>query len=600
MASVLDTGPPPAPATAGAPTGATAGARAAVTRHGAALAGFTVLTAVFFWPVVAHLPTRILSDGGDGAAYLWNLWALPHALFSGHNPFATDHHYYPVGALTAFNTNMPLVAVLSWPLQKLFGLGVAANLVQLGAVVLSGFGAYLLAVHVTEDRRAAFVAGAAFTFAPYRFAHMSHYDLAHLEFLSFGLLALLRLYQRPSRGRAIAYGAVLGLTFLTDLYYVVFLLIATAVVGAWHWRDTLRREMAVRLGQAAATAAVVAAPLMVAMVREIVVFHSLDPLTNWANADNYSSDLFSWVTPSVLQRVWAGHVGRFAGATGGERLAFPGAVVLLLAALAVLWGAARRHRLWLALAAVFAVLSFGPFLHVANRTGGWFSAYGARFDLPLPYFVLHFVPVVNGVRVPGRFSIVGILALDVLAAVAVARLSVLAAGRDRRLAAAVPVVALALLLVEFYPRSIPTQPTAVPRPYAAIAADRGQRAVLEVPLQWRTGFGQYGDTNGDHTISMYYAVRHGKPLVGGMVARYPDRRLQLVLDDPLYRQVMDLQAAEDPGYPTVFDATDLQRAGIGYVVYHRDQPRPRAEAYLAGLHLPVLADDGTVIVWRVP
>jgi len=124
--------------------------------------------------------------------------------------------------------------------------------------------------------------------------------------------------------------------------------------------------------------------------------------------------------------------------------------------------------------------------------------------------------------------------------------------------------------------------------------------VLEVPLQWRTGFGQYGDTNGDHTITMYDAVRHGKPLVGGMVARYPDRRLQRILDDPLYQQIMDLQATDDPGYPTEFDATELQQAGIGYVVYHRDQPRPRAEAYLAGLHLPVLADDGTVVVWKVP
>ncbi|HLJ09124.1 MAG TPA: hypothetical protein VKX24_11335 [Acidimicrobiia bacterium] len=600
MTSAVGTDPPAVAVPEEAAAKPAGGVRAAVVSHGPAFLGFTVLTAVFFWPVVAHLPTRILSDGADGAAYLWNLWALPHALFSGHNPFATDHLFYPVGALTAFNTNMPLVAVLSWPLQKLFGLGVAANLMQLGAVVLSGFGAYLLADHVTGDRRAAFVAGAAFTFAPYRFAHLSHYDLAHLEFLPFGLLALLRLYERPSRGRALAYGAVVGLTFLTDLYYVVFLLVASAVIAAWHWRTTLTRDMAVRLGQAVATALVVAAPLLAAMLRELLFSHSLDPLTNWANADNYSSDLFSWVTPTVQQRVWATHVGRLAATTGGERLAFPGAVVLLLVAFVLVRRHAGRHRLWLALTGVFVVLSLGPFLHVAGRTGGWFSAYGARFAVPLPYFVLHFVPVVNGVRVPGRFSIMGALALDVLAAVAVARLSVLAGRRNRRWAVAVPIAALAFVLVESYPATIPLQKTAVPRPYAAIAADPGQRAVLEVPLQWRTGFGEFGDTNGDHTIAMYDAVRHGKPLVGGMVARYPERRLRMILTDPLYEEVMDLQAPEDPGYPTTFGVADLAQAGIGYVVYHRDQPRPRAEAYLAGLHLPVLADDGTVIVWKVP
>src|SRR5437660_5895657 len=192
--------------------------------HGPALAGYVLLTAVCFWPVAGHLRTRILSDGGDGASYLWNLWDVPHALVHGHNPFDTGDIFFPVGAHTAFNTNMPLVGVLSWPLQKLFGLGVAANLVQLAAVVLSGFAAYLLATHVTGNRPASFVAGAAFTFAPYRFVHASHYDLSHLELLPFAILALLLLYEQASRRRALVFGALAGATFLTDLYYFVFLL----------------------------------------------------------------------------------------------------------------------------------------------------------------------------------------------------------------------------------------------------------------------------------------------------------------------------------------------------------------------------------------
>src|SRR5438067_7741105 len=266
-------------------------------RHGPALAGYAVLTAVLFWPVVGHLRTRILSDGGDGAAYLWNLWDVPHALVHGHNPFDSREIFFPLGAHTAFNTIMPVVGVLSWPLQKLFGLGVAANLTQLAAVVLSGFGAYLLAHHVTRSRAASFVAGAAFTFAPYRFLHAAHYDLSHLELLPFGLLALLRLYDRPTRRRALAFGALVGLTFLTNLYYFVFLLIACGVVGAWRWRVTLRRDTALRLAQAGAVAGLVTAPLLVAMARELVVFHSLDPVRNWAGANDYSANLLSWIAP---------------------------------------------------------------------------------------------------------------------------------------------------------------------------------------------------------------------------------------------------------------------------------------------------------------
>ncbi|MDQ1515484.1 MAG: hypothetical protein QOE80_1314 [Actinomycetota bacterium] len=608
------------PAAVDAPPVVEAGQRPWWAVHGPALAGYGVLTAVVFWPVVGHLRTRILSDGGDGAAYLWNLWALPHALVGGHNPFDTHDIFFPVGAHAAFNTNMPLVSVVSWPLQKLFGLGVAANLVQLAAIVLSGFGAYLLAHHVTGNRAASFVAGAAFTFAPYRFLHAAHYDLSHLEFLPFGLLALLRLYDRPSSRRALVFGAVAGLAFLTNLYYFVFLLIACAVVAAWRWRQTFRRETLLRLAQAGAVAAVVAAPLIVVMARELVVFHSLDPVRDWAGADNYSADLYSWVTPSVAQRLW--RIRAFHDDTlwtGGERTAFPGFTIWLLAAAGAVWG--WRHRrasgsapaagstgstgstgsagsaagLWVVLAAVFVLLSFGPFLHVHGHHGARWTRFSGHYSFPMPYWLFHSFPVVNGVRVPGRFSTVGILALDVLAALALARL----VARRPALRYAAPAVALALVMVEFFPSGVVTQKPAIPQPYAAIAADPGRRAVLEIPLQWRTGFGDFGDTHSDHSIFLYYATRHGKPVANGMVARYPQRSRQALLDHPIYAQIVPLQEGK-PGFAATFDVYDLRQAGIGYVVYHRNEGRPAALAYLSGLHLPVLADDGTVLVWRVP
>jgi hypothetical protein len=567
--------------------------------HGSALAGYIALTAVMFWPVVGHLGTRILSDGGDGAAYLWNLWAIPRELLQGDNPFDTREIFFPVGAHTGFNTNMPLISVLSWPLQKVFGLGVAANLVQLAGVVLSGFAAYLLAHHATRNRPAAFVAGAAFTFVPYRFLHVAHYDLTHLEFLPFGILALLLLYEAPKRKRAVVFGAVVGLTLLVNLYYFVFLLIACAVIAAWRWQETLRRETAVRLAQAAGVAVLVASPLLVVMARDLLVFHSLDPIRDWGHADNYSANLWSWVTPSVVQRLWGDrflHVDTMW--TGGERTAFPGFVVLALAVVGVVWAGRRRRGLWVALAAVFVLLSFGPFLHVGHRQGARFLRYGIRYSYPMPYWLLNSVPVLNGVRVPGRFSVVAILALTVLAATGVVRLMSAVAVRRPQLALTVPAVALILVLVEFFPKGVVTQKPDIPEPYAAIAADPGRRAVLEIPLQWRTGFVDFGDTRHDHTMFLYYATRHGKPIVGGMVARYPARKRQALLNHPLYSQVVGLQAGDLAS--TTFTVDDLRRTGIGYVVYHRDDPRPAAEAYLAELELPVLADDGTVLVWKVP
>jgi hypothetical protein len=215
----------------------------------------------------------------------------------------------------------------------------------------------------------------------------------------------------------------------------------------------------------------------------------------------------------------------------------------------------------------------------------------------MPYQLLHALPVVNGVRVPGRFSVVGVLALDVLAALGLTWLM----GRVRppALRRAVPAAALLLVLVEFFPKGIVTQKAAIPRPYAAIAADPGHRAVLEIPLQWRTGYGDFGDVHSDHSIFLYYATRHGKPVANGMAARYPKRSRQAILDNPVYAQVVPLQEG-DPAFMATFDAVDLRQAGIGYVVYHRTDGRPAALAYFQSLHLPVLADDGNVTVWKVP
>ena len=596
-------------------------------KHGPALAGYALLTAIFFWPVVGHLGTRILSDGGDGAAYLWNLWAIPRALFGGDNPFDTKEIFFPVGAHTAFNTNMPLLSVLSWPLQKVFGLGVTANLTQLGGVVLSGFAAYLLAEHVTGNRPAAFVAGAAFTLAPYRFLHAAHYDLTHLEFLPFGILALLRLYEAlpgaghaavvggtppipRARRRALVFGGVVGLTLLTSLTYFLFLLMACAVVAAWRWRDTFRREMALRLAQAAALAAVVGAPLLIVMAQDLLSFHTLDRIRDWGHADNYSANLWSWVTPSSVQRLWGDrfvHVNNMW--TGGERTAFAGFTILVLAVMAGILAVRRRRGprerehppvgQWIALAATFVLLSFGPFLHVGHRQGGRFIRYGIRYTYPMPYWLLNSVPVLNGIRVPGRFSVVAILALDVLAAVGLAWVTSRLANRyGPRPALVAPAVALLLVLVEFFPRGLVTQRPRIPGPYSAIAADRGGKAVLEIPLQWRTGFGDFGDVQGDHSIFLYYATRHGKPLAGGMAARYPLGSRQGLLSQPVYSQIVALQQGDLAA--ATFSTGELRQAGIGYVVYHRDRPREAALFHLSELEMPVLADDGTVLVWKVP
>ena len=573
-------------------------AAGALRRHGPALGGFSVVTAAFFWPGVRHFGTHVMSQGGDGSTFLWAYWAMPRAVLRLDNPFVTDLLFHPVGAHLAFHTTTPLPMALSWPVAELFGLGVAVNVLQLAAALLSAVGAYLLALHVCGDRRAAFVAGIAFAFVPYRFVHAGgHYNLIHAEFLPFGLLATLRLLEAPSRRRATVLGAVVGLTFLTDFYLTVFLLVGMAVVvisrrvahGGAPWGQ---------LAWSAGVAGAVSLPLLVPMLQGIAA-GELEPLSGWAGADVRSADVLSWVVPSADHPLWGSAVAdlRRRLPARGEGLAYPGLLVLGLAVVGRELGDGERRRGWVALAATAAVLAMGPFLQIAGRAGSGFSYLGRHFAVPLPYLLVRLVPVLNGVRVPGRFAILAVLALDVLAAVALASL----VRRRPSWGWALTAGAAAIVLVELLPGPVATHPTAVPAPYAAIARDPGRGAVLEVPLQWQSGTDVVGDTAPprDDTIFVYWATAHGRPLVSGYVSRYPSKRLDRLTAVPVYRQVLALTG--EPGFDdrATFGAADLRRLGVGYVVYHRDRPEPEAYAYLDGLGMERLADDGTVLVWKV-
>src|SRR5688500_11307576 len=411
--------------------------------HAGALGGFVALTMAVYWPVVADFRTRLLADGADGSFFVWNTWWFPRSVAGGRNPFNTTDLFHPLGASLGFDTVLAPVSLASWPLQRLFGLPVAVNAAQLGAVVLSALGVYLLALHVGATRFPAFVAGAAFAFTPYRIGHVaSHFNLNHTEVLPFGLLALLRLYDRPTRGRAAALGAAAAYAWWSDSYYSVFLGLAGGLVLVWRWRQTVRRPFLVRLGQAALVAALLAVPLFAAQARDLRR-HELDAVPGWGGADVYSADVVSWITPPKDRRFLPDMATGFDPTVNqGERLVFPTWTLLALGAAGAIWGGRRRRGVWVVVFGVFFVLSLGPFLQVDGWTGDRYHRFLRSFSVPLPYLLLRALPVVNGVRAPGRFAVVAVLALAVLAALALTRL----ARVDRRVGVGAAVAALALVL----------------------------------------------------------------------------------------------------------------------------------------------------------
>lgn len=552
--------------------------------HLPASVGYAVLTAAVLWPAVAHFRTRQLADDIDGTMFAWVWWAMPRALAEGRNPYRTDLVFHPVGSGLELTTTSPLVNLLTWPVQAAFGSAAQVNTIQLASMFLAGLATYFLAHRVCGHRGASFVAGAAYALLPRRFVHVEgQLNLIETAIIPFGLLVFLRFAEAPTRRRAISLGITCGAAFLIDPQLTVLLGMGLLAL-LWTHRRVVT-SAAHHLLLALATALVVAAPLLVPMALALSSGQdgSPDPTRSVLQ---YSASPLSWVVPP-LDRLWVGNAASIAPLTPNhEGVAYPGLIMLGLALWGVELSLRARRRGWVAMSLVAFVLSLGPYPFVRD----------ASLDIPLPFFILAEIPGLQIMRVPGRYALLGAAGIYMLAALALADL----VRRIPQRATLIVGLVGTLTIVELLPRSLPSTPATVPSAYEVLADDTDEGAVLELPLKWSTTQ-QYFGFDGHRRDFRFLAAQivHERPIVSGAVARYPDDDLRWLTQQPVYRQLLAMGGEPKFDDPPRFSAADLEELGIRYVVYHRDDPVPEALAYMRTLRLPVLADDGTVIIWKV-
>jgi hypothetical protein len=266
-----------------------------------------------------------------------------------------------------------------------------------------------------------------------------------------------------------------------------------------------------------------------------------------------------------------------------EGSAWLGAALVLVVLLRARWRTAAAGRAWAACAAFFGVWALGPWLTVA----------GHRTAILLPGILLRFVPFAANARIPGRAIAVVYLALAMVLAIGLA-------GRTRRRPGwALAAVAL-IVACDYATFPIRLGSTAVPPVYRALAG--GQGTVLELPAGMRDGFGEVGRFDG--RVLLHQTV-HGRPIVGGVVARLSPRTRAAYLDEPLLRALF---TASEGRRVDVTDlarerrraATTLNRLGVTTVVLDRGAaPPPLVEYARNCLPLVRVGGDDVRDVYRV-
>jgi hypothetical protein len=178
-----------------------------------------------------------------------------------------------------------------------------------------------------------------------------------------------------------------------------------------------------------------------------------------------------------------------------------------------------------------------------------FNFDGLETSIPLPFLLLHYLPLVRGNRVANRWSLVLILALAVLAAWAAAWLwQRLAHGQARRRLSQGLILALTgLILFEHAVVPLPLTDARIPAVVRALAA-QPDGAVLQLPMGWRNSFGVLG---AEDTRAQYYMTVHGKPILSGNTSRNPPIAFAYFARLPLIQAITAQEAGHPPDPDTL-------------------------------------------------
>lgn len=545
--------------------------RSILLSHLLVLLGYLALTCLFTYPLLREFTHRLVGRGDllDLWQSYWNLWWVKTALLNlKANPFHTPYLYHPWGASLYFHTLNILNGFLALPLQLLFGHTVAYNLLAVTSFTLGGYCAFLLASDHVENKLAAFVAGMIFTFSPFHLWHANgRMQLVALQWLPLYILFLLRALERRDIRSALLASLSLLLTSLTDWYYLLYLLLFTALAVAYHlWKEDNGQAIKEKLMLTALITALfllLDSPILIPMVREARGQHYM--LLPFSHTVFYSADLLSFFIPSSSHFLWGEKAESWRAAfPGGWNENFIGYTVLFLAALSLIALPRKRSGLWLISTLSFFILALGPLLHL---NGQKVSA------ILLPYALLYrLLPFLAIARYPARMSVMVLLSLSIMAGQglswSMSKVSAFVTA-PRRASIILALFAGGLVALEFLTVPFPmAELPYFPPFYHTLAAAPRDQGVLDVPIDQEGGLRP--------ALYLFFQTVHQRPIFSGYLARTPPYPLDHI---PAFQRYMVFPEASQMGAPgsKSEDLETFRRFGFRYLILHKDLMPPDEE-----------------------
>ena len=299
------------------------------------------------WPLAADLGSSIAWDLGDPVFNSWvMLWTGGQVLAALRGDTSALHQYWqgnifhPSSTTIAYSEHMTPQMLQGLPILAATGnIVLVYNLLFLSTFVLSGLGAYLLVREITKRPAAAFLAGLAFAFAPYRISQYSHLQVLSAQWMPFALYGFHRYFSSGRTRPLVGASAALLLQNLSCGYYLLFFspLAAAYCVFEMAQRGLLRSVRTWRaLLIAAAGVGLATWPFLSPYLS--LRTHGDVGVRSYDEALQFSADVYAFGTAADASALWGGVVRAF---PRGEGELFPGFTILAFALVALVAGAAH-------------------------------------------------------------------------------------------------------------------------------------------------------------------------------------------------------------------------------------------------------------------
>jgi hypothetical protein len=281
-----------------------------------AAALYVALTLAMTWPLVTDLGRSLPGDLGDsllnGYILSWGEKHLVAFLGGDLGAFARwwqANIFHPAPYALAYSEHLFTEVVMALPVWlATHNVILAYNVVFLASMALSGLGMFLLVRELTGSAVAAFLAGLAFAFLPYRLSQIPHVQVMSSEWMPWTIYAFRR-YFATRRPAALA-GALAALLAqqLACGYFLIYFTPFVAFYLAWEltareWRD------ARLVGTLVALLAIDTAIVWPFLYPYLELRRLGFPPRTLEELVAFSADVWGYATAPLVNRLWGSWLG---------------------------------------------------------------------------------------------------------------------------------------------------------------------------------------------------------------------------------------------------------------------------------------------------